>query len=305
MIPSRFSNLTLLVDGLRTRWPEHESFLERRFRSSNEDALEHAERLAKLVLRLVASDEMNGIFDDYRWMCEQFLEEELHFRRTGSYRLSTFQEALDAVYNNNEFMSRYMNGLLLSQVIWLNHARVSQYYLENYLTELTGSYRHLEIGPGHGLNLYFAARDPRCSDLTAWDVSDASLAATRHCLEKLGISRKIDLVKRSVLDPIPDSGNFDSIVISEVLEHLEAPQQALENLRSILTTKGKLFVNVPVNSPAPDHIYLWREPEEVVELIEQTGFTVLDRRYLPLTGYTEAQARQSKFTISVSVIGTA
>lgn len=303
LIPPRFRNLQCLVDRLCERWPEHESFLARRFDILDEGALDHAERLAELVLRLT-SDNGADIYDNYRWMCEMFLQEELHFRRTGSYRLSTFQQALDTVYNDSAFMSRYMSGLLLSQVLWLNHANVSRYYVENFLPGLNTSYRHLEIGPGHGLYLYFAACDPRSRTLSAWDVSDTSLTTTRHCLEQLGIYSEVQLINRSVLEPIHGEDDFDSIVISEVLEHLETPLQALENLRGILARRGRLFVNVPVNSPAPDHIYLWREPEEIIELIKQAGFTIAGHRFLPLTGYTEAQARQRQLTISVSVIAT-
>ena len=188
--------------------------------------------------------------EDYRWMCERFLEEEIHFRRTGAYRLSTFEEAAREVYDDPEVMSRYMGGLLLSQVIWLNHANVSQYFVEGFLPGLKDGYRHVEIGPGHGLNLFFAANDPRCAELTALDVSDTSLEATRRSLDELGVKREVRLDKRSVLDPLTGSPTYDSIVISEVLEHLETPDVALRNLRALLEP-GADACSSTSRSPAP------------------------------------------------------
>ena len=45
--------------------------------------------MAALALRLMG-DDLDDYCTDYRWMCEAFTEEEIFFRRTGSYRLRTF-----------------------------------------------------------------------------------------------------------------------------------------------------------------------------------------------------------------------
>ena len=41
-----------------------------------------------------------------------------------------------------------------------------------------------------------------------------------------------------------------------------------------------------------------------MQLVQGTGFEVLDQRFLPLTGHTEAQARKRRLTISVAVVAT-
>ena len=63
-----------------------------------------------------------------------------------------------------------------------------------------------------------------------------------------------------------------------------------------------MFLNVPVNSPAPDHIFLWHSPEEVVDLVKDCGFEVVDTRFVPATGFTEEEARRRKVTINSLVI---
>ena len=68
------------------------------------------------------------------------------------------------------------------------------------------------------------------------------------------------------------------VVISEVLEHLERPEQALSFLNSALNPGGFIYVNVPINSPSPDHIYLLEHPDAGVALIEAAGFEIVSQR---------------------------
>jgi 2-polyprenyl-3-methyl-5-hydroxy-6-metoxy-1,4-benzoquinol methylase len=281
-------------------WPEHEKFLSKRFADSDIAA---AERVAVLVLKL--SDDPRGLATDYRWLCANLYQEELHLRRTGSYRLTRFEDAVREVYANREYMGRYMNGLLISQVWWENHTRVIDYYSRDFLPKNNDRYTHLEIGPGHGLLLYFAARDARAGSVSAWDLSEASLDATRDALGRLTVPREVHLEKRNLFDAPIGTQRFDSVVISEVCEHLEDPESALRGLREHLAPTGKLFVNVPVNSPAPDHIYLLRTPEAAVEMVRNSGYEIVDQRFFPVTGYSEERARKSALTISCVIVGMA
>jgi 2-polyprenyl-3-methyl-5-hydroxy-6-metoxy-1,4-benzoquinol methylase len=279
--PAEHPALHRLATAQLEAWPEHEKFLRRRFGAGGD------------VARFVA---------DYRWMCDRVMEEELHFRREGRYRLSSFAEADREVYSNKEYMARYMNGLLLSQIWWANHTAVITYYADEFLAGNRAGYRHLEIGPGHGLLLYFAARDPRCEAAGGWDLSDASIEATHHALRVLGAPREARLVKQSVFDAAPPGERYDSVVISEVCEHLEDPKAALANLRGVLAPGGRLFVNMPINSPAPDHLFLLRTPEEVVDLVRSSGYEIEASRAFPLSGYTEEKARKAGLTMSCVVV---
>ncbi len=229
------------------------------------------------------------------------LAEELEFRRTGSYRSSTFEEVSRRVYFDTSVMGLYMDGLLLSQVLWGNHISILDSYVREYLPRCPAGMRHLEVGPGHGLLLFLASRIDGAR-LTGWDVSSASIERTRTALARLGASG-VTLARRSVTDPPgPSDPAFDSVVISEVLEHLEHPDQALLGLRSQMSPGARIFVNAPVNSPTVDHIHLFRAPEEIVDLVVSCGFEVEATRFAPSTGYTEARARQLGSTISCAVI---
>lgn len=293
--PAHFPRLAEITNVLLQEWPKHEAYLAKSF--IDPAGLVFAEELAAMIARLTEG-RLSQACADYRWTCEALVDEEIHFRRTGTYRLSTFAEAEAQVYGRPDFMAPYLNGLLLSQLFWAHHRGVMAHYRDVYLPRRSG--RHLEVGPGHGLLLFMAARSGRFDQVAGWDVSATSLDHTGAALDKLG-GAPVALARHDILGALPASEAFDSIVASEVLEHLEQPEQALATFRALLAPGGQLFVNVPVNSPAPDHIRLFSTPEEVVEIVRQAGFDIIETAFFPLTGYSLEKARKTKTTISCAV----
>lgn len=288
-----------LIDAVLAVWPEHRAYLTKSFRARSASTVEATERTAKLLGR-VQDDNLKTLSKAYRWVCDMLMAEELHFRRNGSYRCSTFAEVNEAVYQGSD-MRTYVQGLLVTQVLWAQHARSMDFYLHKFLPSLPDQYRHLEVGPGHGILIYYAAFAERCASAAGWDISPVSVDVTRRCVRELGIETPVALEVRDVMEPPSDGERFDSIVISEVLEHLEDPRGALDNLRGLLTERGRLYVNVPVNAPAVDHIYLLRSPEEAIALVESAGFVIEETLFAPPAGYTLARARKLEASISVVI----
>jgi ubiquinone/menaquinone biosynthesis C-methylase UbiE len=101
---------------------------------------------------------------------------------------------------------------------------------------------------------------------------------------------------------ISEVGQFDAIVMSEVLEHLENPQQALKVLFGLAKPGGLLWLNVPVNSPAPDHIFLLRRPQEARDLVSSVGFQIVETGEFPMNDVEISRAIEKKLTISCAVI---
>ena len=67
---------------------------------------------------------------------------------------------------------------------------------------------------------------------------------------------------------------YDFIVMGEVLEHVEDPVALLKKLNSLLNNNGKAFISTPTNAPTIDHVYLFRNRKDVVDVIEKAGFEV-------------------------------
>jgi 2-polyprenyl-3-methyl-5-hydroxy-6-metoxy-1,4-benzoquinol methylase len=284
-------------DAVLRLWPEHERAIGRNLESCSDRARRHAAETAELITHIAGGD-LDRLALGYRWMCEMILEEELFFRRENRYRRTSFAEAERDVYARPEIMDLYMDGLLLSQAIWSNHIKSLDFFIEDFLPRRRPGGRHLEIGPGHGLLLCFAARGGVMVE--GWDVSDRSLAHTRACAERLGIAEQLHLVRRNIFESPDDA--FDSLVLSEVLEHLETPDEALAIVRNLLRPGGIVFINVPVNAPTIDHISLFRTPEEIVQRVQQTGLAIVETLAAPAAGYSEERARKLHASMSCCVI---
>lgn len=302
-----YPHLSGLTAELLSEWPEHKRVVDSSLRERSPALLAHSDHMSDLIRRLsaVADRNLTDVISDYRFLCEKIvMPEEVHFRRHGSYRLSKFEDALNQVYNDRTYMNRYMSGLLVSAVYWLNHANASYHYASSFLPSVKEGANLLEVGPGHGLLMYLAAMEPRVATLTGWDVSDTSLAMTREALVGLGVSREFQLARRNIFELPEDErvGGFDAIVFSEVLEHLEEPVPALRALLGLLAPGGKIWINVPANSPAPDHLYLIRKPEEAAELARTAGFEVLETEAFPTAGATLDRALKQALAISCVVV---
>ncbi len=299
-MPSLSPALKVLYDAQIAVTPHHAASLEKSLSNRSEDDLALLEEIAETVVKLT-EDDLEEFCRGYDWICNAFLEEEIYFRRNGAYRLDTFEQAYDQVYSVPEKMTPYMNGLLMTQVWWPNHSRAINYLKNKFLTGCPDDYRLLEIGPGHGMLLCYPAMDPRCGHAEAWDLSMASLDATRKSLDSMGVSQAVKLRDQDLFEADPNKGTFDAIIFSEVLEHLERPAEALACLRRVLNPNGRIYIHFPINSPAPDHLFNLPTPEDAVSFVEGIGFKVTQSEFAPMLGYSLDQARRMKLTISVLV----
>ena len=107
---------------------------------------------------------------------------------------------------------------------------VAQCYDVNLKDHARG--RLLDLGCGH-VPLY-EAYSPLISDVVCADWSN-SLHQNSFLDVECDLSRKLPF----------ESEDFDTVILSDVLEHIPAPEQLLEEISRILTLKGKLILNVP------------------------------------------------------------
>jgi 2-polyprenyl-3-methyl-5-hydroxy-6-metoxy-1,4-benzoquinol methylase len=199
-------------------------------------------------------------------------------------------------------MLRYMRGLLMTQIFWSNHAASMRFYLNEFLIGNAAGYDLLEIGPGHGLLFSRAIADTRSGSVVGWDLSVASVAATREALDKLEVTRPYRLEVRDLFESNECGEAYDAVVFSEVLEHMEEPGKALDAIRGVMRPRGRLYINVPINSPAPDHLLLLRSPDEALSFVKSHGFEIERTGFFPATNYSLEAALKHALTISVCII---
>jgi 2-polyprenyl-3-methyl-5-hydroxy-6-metoxy-1,4-benzoquinol methylase len=292
-------NLQKLIHAQLSQFPQHKKFLDRRLENAGADELKRCERLASDIMKL-AGGRLEDYCIGYDFICKIQKDEEFYFRRHNKYRLTTFEQANAEVYSNKPFMTKYMHGLLLTQVFWSNHTSAISFYEEVFLHGLRQGARLLEIGPGHGLLMAMACNALSKEAVTGWDISAASLEDTARSLDALGISGGFKLQPKNLHDTSNET--FDGVVFSEVLEHMEQPMEAMRALRKLLGPNGTLYVHVPLNSPAPDHLFLLRSMEEFEAFVAASGFEIVDKRYFPATNYTLETAVRHALTISACAV---
>lgn len=290
-----------IVAAVTDAWPEHARYLAKGLAARSPEQFETTEVLAAAALTL-EGHRLGALAENYHWTCDRLREEELHFHRYGSYRLGTFAEADREVYSNAAYMERYVDGLLLSQVLWFNHVGSCDFYLRRTPALIKPGARFLEIGPGHGLMTYLALRQFGMSAAVAWDLSPVSIEHTRAALAKLGFAN-VTCEVRDATSIEADEREFDFIVLSEVLEHVEDPTPLMAKLRTLLSHDGLIFINVPINSPSPDHIYLMRTPDEARRLLTANGFAIVDEALFATQGTRLERALKNQVSVSVNLFG--
>jgi 2-polyprenyl-3-methyl-5-hydroxy-6-metoxy-1,4-benzoquinol methylase len=184
---------------------------------------------------------------------------------------------------------------MLSLVLWSNHAQAYVAFNETFVPAIASARTLLEVGPGHGFLLTAAATSIPKLRVTGLDISTESLDQTHALTDQLLGVNSVELIAGNIMEQ-ERFGSFDAIVISEVLEHLEHPDTALANLVTNLSDQGRMFINVPVNSPAPDHIYLWRHPDELRAFIERHGLVIDWFAAYPMVGRPLEQAIRTAVT---------
>lgn len=295
------TNTTKLVLEIIKNAPLQEKFIQSSLLNINDD--EH-QSLSE-YLHFCKTQGMNVVYmaECYLAIVEDMLREQIYFFKHNEYRYKTFDEVAESVYFNDNYMKKYMYGLALTSFLWPNHTEIHRFFIRNFPTHKTGCY--LEVGPGHGYSFLTAMRMGNFQQYVGVDISRSSIELTKQItnffipeLKSKVRLLELDFLENDCLYP----SSLDAIVIGEVLEHVEKPKLFLKKISELIKSDGYIFVTTCINSPAIDHIYLWREPKEVESMIFHSGLKILNSLYLPYHGLTLKEASEKKLTINVAYI---
>jgi 2-polyprenyl-3-methyl-5-hydroxy-6-metoxy-1,4-benzoquinol methylase len=236
------------------------------------------------------------IVSDYLSMIKDMRMEGLYFNKHGKYRCENQAIANQYVYSKPEVMVYYMNALLVSQIMWKHHFNIFMFFQQK-LKELFKGKEELsilDIGPGHGFFSFLVKKEFQdYKKIDIIDISDTSLDMTKRIIGYDG--EKVKYFKQDVFD-YDDNNKYDFIVLGEVIEHLDKPKDILIKLSKLLNPGGLLWVTTPTNSPALDHVYLFKSREEVFELIEDSGLMIVESCHFFAEDLDEKTALKFKIT---------
>lgn len=210
--------------------------------------------------------------DCYLQMLADVNYESVQFIQTGEYSSKSFEEVNQRVYSNPDVMEYYIHGLLLRQFLLPQNYNILLFF-NNIIKESSSKINHyLEVGGGHGL--YISEAINLIGEKAAFNLVDISQSSIEMAQILIG-KDNISYILSDIFDYTPAS-KYDFISMGEVLEHVEEPVALLKKLLTLLNDDGKLFITTITNAPAIDHIYLFRNANEIREVIAAAGFVIED-----------------------------
>jgi ubiquinone/menaquinone biosynthesis C-methylase UbiE len=241
-----------------------------------------AEELVRLVFRLgeCVALSYDDVLDGYADFCLTYLREQNFFLETGEYRNSSngFEAVRCEVYENDEYMKHYMLGHMLSCAVFPHHYVQYRFFIDRFVPSISPQGTAFEFGLGHGLWLgtVLAHSPQRRGD--ACDISPTCIGLAEHTMRLLGISP--ERFRVTLADAVQfdlEGRQFDAMIASGLLEHIEDPESFLKRIRPNLRPEsGRLFTMVPTNTALPDHLVLFTEVDEIRDLYRRAGFTIVE-----------------------------
>ena len=123
-----------------------------------------------------------------------------------------------------------------------------------------GSY--LEIGPGHGYFFYNALNFTAYTHFVGVDLSETSIQQTKSLADWKTPEKNIQLYQGDFFYSLLGESCFDAIIMGEMLEHVENPQDYLKKISLLAKQDAYIFITTCINAPAIDHIYQFKNLEE-------------------------------------------
>lgn len=198
------------------------------------------------------------------------------FEAEREYPAKTYAQAAAEVYLNDEYMERqYLPGLLLSHYLWPHHYQQIRYF-EKFFVEVLraqGVRSFAEVGVGTGIYSRKLLQELPAICGTGFDISPLSLKFTLAHVTAYGLASRYQVLRQNIItEPLPQQ--YQAVVCVEVLEHLEDPVALLKGLKAMAAPGAKLFVTAALNAAHADHIFLYREPADVMAQVGEAGLHV-------------------------------
>jgi 2-polyprenyl-3-methyl-5-hydroxy-6-metoxy-1,4-benzoquinol methylase len=292
-----------LFTRIASRNPLQRSFLAR---LREDEALTAGDRNgleSYLAYAVSAGETLDDLAASYDQIVRDTLREQIFFNKHDRYRHARFSDVAASVYFDAAYMSRYMHGLALTSFLWPSHASIRRHFMTTLdAIPSDKKSRYLEVGPGHGFYLTAASRSG-FAHVEGIDLSPTSVALTQQIVASghFGsadgcVIRQGDFLEASFDAP------FDMLVMGEVLEHVEEPKRFLRRLRELARPGATVYVTTCANSPAVDHIYLFRTTAEVRRMAESEGFRVRSELALPHHGTTIDESIARRLPINIALV---
>jgi len=227
---------------------------------------------------------MAEALDGYAEFVNDSLRNQSFFEKHGHYKASSYAECVDAYYHNADHMKRcYLPGMYLSHLLWPQHYNMLCGFRDGLLRRLGDPKLFFEVGVGCGM--YSKALLDHFSNVRGigFDISSYALEFTKNLVTLFGHGDRYSIEQRDIRRGYHELCDF--LVCQEVLEHLENPGEFCSWLFNMIKPGGKAYITAALNAAHSDHIFLFREPLQLEEMLRAAGFQPLSLQEEFAAGY--------------------
>ena len=262
---------------------------------------EEETRFERELSYLLENYSLDRIADGYIFVTNNYIVESKYFHEHGDYRYHSFEEVNSNLYADSEKMTLYMLGLSLAEFFWETILKIHRFF-EKTIRNTSGD-SYLEIGPGHGKYFLEAYNLGKFKRYVAVDVSQTAIDMTQAYINRYG---KLPGGGYQLLHQdatlLPTDSKYDFIVAQEVLEHIENPLELLKSIHNMLSENGTAYVLMPINTPSPAHIYLFKSISHVKEIIQAAGLKIVEEAYITANGIAIDKAQEKRPPINAGLL---
>lgn len=252
---------------------------------NNPDYYEVLQAPAHVIRELCPSDtQLREALGGYIRFCDTFQQKQLNFARKNEYVHTDYEAVNQEVYQNETYMAQtYYPALLFSYFFSSNYFEILRVFTQHFIPLIAKFQgQSCEIGIGHGMLSSLCLRNNPLLNGYGLDISPVAEKVTAKVVNILEVPA-IHVQVADATKSIPYVNN-KVMICAEVLEHLPDPALMLKQIHMALADDGLFFLTASINMESVDHLYLFHNDEEVLKMVEDCGFKVVQRHIAFLTG---------------------
>jgi len=264
-----------LIETLKQEAPLYAPQIVQCYQNNKDSFSNLSEKMLTWGINYLGDELWKNLIKGYCAFVSNVNRSQMQYEIKGCYEHSSYQEVYDKVYNNQIFMEKYHWGVYLTTFAWEHHLKLYEYFVQQFINIIPESPKSaIDLGSGSGVWSLLLAENFSELSITAIDISETSVQHAKDLTSKNNMDNQVNIVLGDAL--LYKLNSQSEIGIScFLIEHLETPNELLENLASNLVEGGYAFVTAALSAAEIDHIFEIKYESQLILMAEKAGFRVI------------------------------
>lgn len=304
-IEAKYPNLWKVAQEIAKQSLFQKKAVMRQLESGEQRYLSFAEDVTNRMLKIIAPQhDHKYLAETYLWYTKTIKVEELFFSKQGHYRYSDYDEVYEKVYGRDDYMIAYVVGLGMTQVFWPNHWEIIKFFQDEFIPHVKFLKHGAEIGVGHGI--FHAELLRGCTSMRSklLDISPVSLEMTRKMIAASGLdASRAEPIQCDIQKDIPIAdGSLEALLMGELIEHIQHGETVMEAMASKMKPAGYCYFSTAANSPAEDHILLFRGVQEIRDFLDRNGWGIVKEHVGTMGNLSVEESERKGYNINYAAV---